>query len=350
MVALVLITNFCTIIPAASNALRITIRSCGGEYDVFLLPPEKISKPVGISPWNNEMFMATFALKPHLFNTSLILLAYFTASKSFNSALILTVLFSIRLACAHGLKFLIRIASCSWFMVRSGVADFNPARFELVKILFTSAIVAVASAKDFFASFNLAAISGLLTISRICAMLVLISTVCAVSPNTCFASSKKFVFDSSSFIESRTVSFDKTPTCKFAWLASFSACAVRSFNSADSKPEITLMPMAAIASIRTPLITIFPPRFTSVLYFSTMSPNISGLKSSGGKNLSASVSIDNPRQTTTAPQTDKTISSQNHGDSNNLISKVIYVFLVSIPNLILLASLIAISGRRIRRK
>ena len=54
------------------------------------------------------------------------------------------------------------------------------------------------------------------------------------------------------------------------------------------------------------------------------------------------LSIDNPRQTTTPPHTDKITSSQNQGDSNNLISRLIYIFLISIPNLILLASLILI--------
>lgn len=131
----------------------------------------------------------------------------------------------------------------------------------------------------------------------------------------------------------------------FAWPASFSASSALSFKVAISKPEIMLIPRAAITSMMIPPIRIRQPRSISDLYFSIISAKMSGLKLCGGSICSARFSISNPRQTIMPPDMDKKTSSQNHGEEISFKSKFIYAFLISIPQLILLVTFVAIIFR-----
>jgi hypothetical protein len=159
-----------------------------------------------------------------------------------------------------------------------------------------------------------------------------------------FASSSRTVAFSPSTLVRNTRLFDSVSAApSYAAPASFSARSALSFKSAISNPEIMLIPNAATTSITIPLIKIRHPRSISTLYFFIISAKISALKLSGGNNFSASFSIFNPRQTSVPPQPDKMTSSQNQGDSINLINKLIYALLLSIHILILLISLTAIT-------
>ena len=197
-------------IPDEKKACWIGTTSAGYVFDASI----PICNPTG-SVVAIIICLRSFTSYPNCDNKSASCFLYRTVSKSELYQSNHTIPFGAD--CSRIFNFEI----CSGDIIRSWLATFKLARLELVKISFTFAIVLFASFKDSFASFNLAAISGLFTISRTCAMLVLICSVLAANPNTCCASSKFFDFSHSRFIETRTVSFDNTGSCNFASPDSF---------------------------------------------------------------------------------------------------------------------------------
>ena len=127
-----------------------------------------------------------------------------------------------------------------------------------------------------------------------------------------------------------------------AFLACNSADAVFSDESATAKPAITQRRNPQTASIATPTITMRWPRSMSALYRVTRSAKISGLKSVGGMRRSADAPILSPINTTAAPTTLKNTSTQNQGDEMTFTTKFIYLFVFSLPFLILFTSIMAI--------
>jgi len=193
--------------------------------------------------------------------------------------------------------------------------------------------------------------------SRFALWLTLLSLIFSFNFNTAASNTRLLDRSPSTCKESCALVVPIFAASNFASAASFPACLASRFEAADfsvksaiSKPEMMLIPSAATTSTMMPAIKIRQPRSISLLYASTISPKMSGLKSAGGINFSAFFSIANPQATITPPDKLRIISAQNQNDETNIKTKFIYVLLISVPHLILLATFIALLFRHHRRK